>query len=157
MNIEIERKFLVNKEKWNKTSKDEGILIEQGYISKDPAKTVRVRLTKNKGFLTIKGPSVGASRKEFEYSIPASDAERMLKDICGSLVRKKRYKITHKEKLWEVDEFLDDNAGLIIAEIELSDEHEKFDLPAWIGKEVTYIKRYSNLNLSLSPYRKWKR
>jgi adenylate cyclase len=155
MGIEIERKFLINKEKWKQTSKGEAHFYRQGYISTDPNKTIRVRLTDNTGYLTIKGLSLGASRPEFEYSIPKEDAKELLDNFCTSDVSKLRYNITYANKLWEVDEFLDKNEGLIIAEIELLNEDETFELPPWIEKEVTGLEKYYNSNLSLHPYTKW--
>jgi CYTH domain-containing protein len=156
MGIEIERKFLVNKEKWRRIVKEKKSFYRQGYIVSDPEKTIRVRLTDTAGYITIKGLSVGASRPEFEYSIPKADATELLDNFCESEVSKIRYFITYDNKLWEVDEFAGDNEGLIVAEIELSSEDETFSVPDWIDKEVTADKRYSNSNLSLNPYKNWK-
>ena len=122
----------------------------------NPDKTIRVRLTDNKGFITIKGLSTGASRKEFEYPIPEKDAKELLDNFCTTRISKIRNKISYKGKLWEVDEFLDNNAGLIVAEIELSMEQEKFELPDWIANEVTGESKYYNSNLSRHPYKDWK-
>jgi CYTH domain-containing protein len=157
MGIEIERKFLVNKEKWDQVTKEKKSLYRQGYIVSDPEKTIRVRLTDAAAFLTIKGLSVGASRPEFEYSIPVEEAQQLLDGFCDSVVSKIRYFIHHDNKLWEVDEFLGDNEGLIIAEIELESEDESFSLPDWVGKEVTSEKKYSNSNLARRPYREWEK
>jgi adenylate cyclase len=155
MGIEIERKFLVNKEKWNQVIKEEKSLFRQGYIISDPEKTVRVRLTDKEGYLTIKGPAVGLARPEYEYSIPKEDAQQLLDSFCQSEVSKIRYFIDHNDKLWEVDEFLGQNEGLIVAEIELVSEDESFSIPDWIDKEVTDEKKYSNSNLSINPYKNW--
>lgn len=155
MGIEIERKFLVDKEKWGQVDKNDRSLFRQGYILSDPEKTIRVRLTDKEAFLTIKGLSVGASRPEFEYSIPKADAQQLLDNFCGSEISKIRYFIMHDGKLWEVDEFLGQNEGLIVAEIELESEDEEFSLPAWIDKEVTSEKKYSNSNLAVRPYGSW--
>jgi CYTH domain-containing protein len=155
MGIEIERKFLVNKEKWNQVIKKEKSIFRQGYIVSDPEKTIRVRLTDQEGFLTIKGLSVGASRAEYEYKIPKEEAQELLDRFCDSEVSKIRYFITHDNKLWEVDEFLGQNEGLIVAEIELTSEDESFSLPNWVGKEVTDEKKYSNSNLAINPYINW--
>jgi len=155
MGVEIERKFLVNKEKWDRVVRNERSLFRQGYIVSDPEKTIRVRLTDKEAFLTIKGLSVGASRPEFEYSIPQEDAQQLLDNFCDSEISKIRYFITHDGKLWEVDEFLGQNEGLIVAEIELESEDEEFSLPAWIDREVTSEKKYSNSNLAVKPYRSW--
>ena len=155
MGIEIERKFLVDKEKWSQVTKEKQSLYRQGYIVSDPEKTIRVRLTDKEAFLTIKGLTVGASHAEFEYSIPVADAQQLLDGFCDSVVSKIRYFITHDNKLWEVDEFLGDNEGLMVAEIELDSEDEVFSLPAWVGKEVTSEKKYSNSNLAKKPYKSW--
>jgi adenylate cyclase len=155
MGIEIERKFLVNKEKWSQVTKEKQSLYRQGYIVSDPEKTIRVRLTDTAAFLTIKGLSVGISRTEFEYNIPVADAQQLLDDFCDSVVSKIRYFITHDNKLWEVDEFLGENEGLMVAEIELESEDESFSLPGWVGKEVTSEKKYSNSNLAKNPYKNW--
>ena len=156
MGIEIERKFLVNKEKWSQVVKNERSHYRQGYIVTDPEKTIRVRLTDKSGFITIKGLTVGAARPEFEYSIPKEDAVQLLDNFCSSELSKVRYFITYDNKLWEVDEFTGQNEGLIVAEIELSSEEEVFSLPPWVDQEVTGDKRYSNSNLSVNPYRNWK-
>jgi len=155
MGIEIERKFLVDKEKWNKVIKEKQSLYRQGYIVSDPEKTIRVRLTDKAAFLTIKGLTVGASRPEFEYNIPVEEAQQLLDGFCNSVVSKIRYFIPHEGKLWEVDEFLGENEGLIVAEIELTSEAETFSLPEWIDREVTTEKKYSNSNLAINPYRSW--
>jgi CYTH domain-containing protein len=155
MGIEIERKFLVNKVKWNQVIKKEKSLFRQGYIVSDPEKTIRVRLTDQEAFLTIKGLSVGASRAEYEYKIPKEDAKELLDRFCDSEVSKIRYFIAHGKKLWEVDEFLGQNEGLIVAEIELASEDESFSLPEWIDKEVTDEKKYANSNLAINPYNNW--
>jgi adenylate cyclase len=157
MGIEIERKFLVNKEKWDQVKKEKQSLYRQGYIVSDPEKTVRIRLTDKEAFLTIKGLTVGISRAEFEYSIPVADAQQMLDGLCGSVVNKIRNFITHDNKLWEVDEFVGDNEGLIVAEIELGSEEETFSLPDWVSVEVTSEKKYSNSNLAKNPYKTWNR
>jgi CYTH domain-containing protein len=155
MGIEIERKFLVNKEKWRELLKGENSLFRQGYILSDPEKTIRVRLTDSTGHLTIKGLTVGASRAEYEYAIPKEDAQQLLDNFCDSELSKIRYYITYDGKLWEVDEFLGRNEGLIVAEIELTDENEPFSLPDWVDREVTSEKKYSNSNLATNPYKSW--
>lgn len=156
MGIEIERKFLVNKNSWQKVKKSAGELYRQGYLLTDPNKTIRVRQTFDKGFLTIKGISVGATRAEFEYEIPFDEAKELLDRFSVAELSKIRYEIFFDDKLWEVDEFLDKNEGLIIAEIELKNENEKFSLPVFIDKEVTGEQKYYNSNLTLSPYKFWK-
>ena len=156
MAIEIERKFLVHPEKWEDLQKPAGENFRQGYLLTDPQKTIRVRQTFDKGFITIKGISVGASRQEFEYEIPHLDAEELLDQFAVSELSKIRYKILFENHLWEIDEFLGENEGLILAEIELKSEDEKFNLPDWIAKEVTEEQKYYNSNLTINPYKNWK-
>jgi adenylate cyclase len=155
MGIEIERKFLVNKNAWDKVLKENGEMYRQGYILDDPEKTVRVRATPLKGFLTIKGITVGASRPEYEYEIPLTEAIDLLDQFCKNKISKTRYKIQHNDQLWEVDEFGGDNEGLIVAEVELKDENEHFELPRWVAEEVTNDHRYYNSNLSKVPFKNW--
>lgn len=155
MGLEIERKFLVNQEKWAVTAKPKGEFYRQGYMLTDPNKTIRVRATDTKGFLTIKGKTEGATRAEFEYEIPKEEAIQLLDMFAVSDLTKYRYKIVFAEKLWEVDVFLGENEGLIVAEIELSSEDETFDLPDWATEEVTGEKKYYNSNLSTWPFKKW--
>lgn len=155
MALEIERKFLVKEKLWQQSDKPSGEFFRQGYLLTDPVKTVRVRQTADKGFITIKGISVGATRTEYEYEIPASDAEELLNGFSGSELSKTRYKIFFEGKLWEVDEFLGDNEGLIVAEIELESEDENFALPEWVDVEVTSEEKYYNSNLTLNPFKNW--
>lgn len=156
MPLEIERKFLVNKGQWQKLAKSSGELYRQGYLLTDHQKTIRVRQTPDKGFLTIKGLSVGATRAEFEYEIPFSEAQELLDQFSVSELSKIRYKIIFDDKLWEVDEFLGENEGLIIAEIELQSEDEIFTIPDWLENEVTGEEKFYNSNLTLNPYKNWK-
>lgn len=155
MGLEIERKFLVNHAKWAVTEKLKGEFYRQGYMLTDPNKTIRVRATDTKGFLTIKGKSEGATRAEFEYEIPKEEAIQLLDMFAVSDLTKYRYKVVFAEKLWEVDVFLGENEGLIVAEIELSSEDETFDLPDWAEEEVTGEKKYYNSNLSTLPFKQW--
>lgn len=155
MNIEIERKFLVDKSLWAKQEKPSGVFIRQGYLVIEPAKTIRVRIKGVHGFLTIKRVTTGAKRDEFEYEIPKDDALELLQNYATASLTKMKYKIVVESKVWEVDGFLDDSAGLIIAEIELKNENESFNLPQWIAKEVTGDERYCNSYLSVNPFRKW--
>jgi adenylate cyclase len=153
---EIERKFLIKLDKWQHTEKSIGNFYRQGYLLTDPSKTIRVRLTNTSAFLTIKGLSVGAARPEYEYEIPMQDAKELLDNFAISELSKVRYKINFKDKLWEVDEFLGDNLGLIVAEIELNNENEAFEMPDWIDKEVTGEQKYYNSNLTIVPFKDWK-
>jgi adenylate cyclase len=155
MGIEIERKFLVKKDIWAQVVKEEKSHFRQGYILSDSQKTVRVRLTDTEAFLTIKGQTIGAARPEFEYSIPMEDARHMLDNLCITELSKIRYFIPHDGHTWEVDEFLGQNEGLIVAEIELSAEDEQFSLPDWVDKDVTAEKKYTNSNLAVKPFTKW--
>ena len=155
MALEIERKYLIHHDKWHHFSKPEGQLYRQGYILKDPNKTIRVRLTDTTAYLTIKGASVGATRTEFEYEIPKEEAVELLDNFAVSELSKIRYKLLHLGKLWEVDVFMGANEGLIIAEIELLSEDESFELPEWVSIEVTGDNRYYNSNLSAHPFKNW--
>jgi len=153
---EIERKFLVNREKWETIPKPAGDFFRQGYLSIEPEKTIRVRQTNDRSFLTIKGKTEGISRQEFEYEIPKEDAQNLLDHFAVSELSKIRYRVTFAGKLWEVDEFFGDNEGLILAEIELQNEDESFELPDWVGDEVSHDARYYNSNLTVEAYQTWK-
>jgi adenylate cyclase len=151
MAIEIERKFLVNVELI--PIGIDGIGIRQGYLLVSPEKSVRVRIAGHKAFITVKGSDHQGSRPEFEYEIPVEDAEFMLANHCqGQKISKIRRHIIHKGHLWEIDEFLEDNKGLWLAEIELSDAGEIIELPSWVTVEVTGDKKYYNSYLSQHPY-----
>ncbi len=155
MGVEIERKFLVDGDAWRTLG--EATLLRQGYLSADPARTVRVRIDGARAFLTIKGRSVGASRSEWEYPIPVDEAAELLDGLCQQpLVEKVRRRIAVGPHTWEVDEFLGANAGLVVAEIELACEDEAFEKPDWIGREVTGETRYFNSNLIRHPDSQWK-
>jgi adenylate cyclase len=156
MGQEIERKFLVDIDKWRQLDKPKGELYRQGYLVSEPNKTIRVRQTNEKGFLTIKGITIGATRPEYEYEIPINDAKELLEHFSISELSKIRYKINFDNKTWEIDEFLGDNDGLIIAEIELTSEDEKFLIPEWVEIEVTEQEKYYNSNLTVEPYKNWK-
>jgi adenylate cyclase len=154
MGIEIERKFLVKNQGWRSLAV--GTPYRQGYIANSEGRTVRVRQVGNQGYLTIKGPSQANSRAEFEYLIPLEDAQFMLDNLCNPpLIEKQRYKIQEGQLLWEVDEFFGENQGLIVAEVELTDENQAVELPEWIGQEVSDDPRYFNVNLSTYPYSQW--
>ena len=155
MGIEIERKFLVKKDKWKELEKPSGELYRQGYLLTDPNKTIRVRQTSAKGFLTIKGLSVGATRPEYEYEIPFEEAKELLDQFAIAELSKIRFKIIIDQHIWEVDEFFGNNKGLIVAEIELSNEEEKFNIPDWIDREVTHEEKYFNSSLVIHPYQNW--
>ncbi|WP_061236195.1 CYTH domain-containing protein [Leptospira santarosai] len=152
--MEIERKFLVTNFDFKKNSVPS--IISQGYLNSDKNRTVRVRSNSNKAFITIKSKTVGISREEFEYEIPITDAEEMINSICEkSIIKKFRYLINFQGSIWEVDEFLEENEGLIVAEIELKSENEAFNKPDWVGKEVSDDPKYFNSNLIKTPFRHW--
>lgn len=152
MAVEIERKFIVNDGSWRR---GDGVRISQGYLSRDKERTVRVRLAGVRAFLTIKGVTTGATRAEFEYEIPAADGKQLLKLCNGPVIEKIRRIVAENGSVWEVDEFLGDNAGLIVAEIELSSENQVFTKPEWLGQEVTHDTRYFNSRLVERPYGTW--
>ncbi|MBT4286751.1 MAG: CYTH domain-containing protein [Deltaproteobacteria bacterium] len=153
MGKEIERKFLVKNDAWRSV---EGTKYRQGYLNSVKERTVRVRTIDDKGFLTVKGITVGATRLEYEYEVPASDADEMLTELCEKpLIEKKRYKIPFGGFTFEVDEFFGENEGLIVAEVELESEDQVFDKPAWLGEEVSGDPRYFNSNLIKHPFTKW--
>lgn len=152
MGTEIERKFLVSGVAWRQGA---GVRFSQGYLNRDKERTVRVRLAGEKAFLTIKGVSVGASRAEFEYEIPVADAEQLLRLSDGPVIEKIRRVIQLEDATWEVDEFLGENAGLVVAEIELQSEDQWFAKPAWLGEEVTHDTRYFNSSLATHPFNRW--
>lgn len=155
MATEIERKFLVVGEEWRKSAI--GTIYRQGYIFSDVHRTVRVRVAGEKGFLTIKGTAVGLVRPEFEYAIPAEDAILMLDTLCDRpLIEKTRYVLKQGDLTWEIDEFAGDNQGLIVAEVELTDENQSVELPSWIGPEVSHDPRYYNAALAKNPFSRWK-
>ena len=151
---EIERKFLVRNVDW--CVPGTGIVYRQGYLCTVPERTVRVRLIRDQGFLTVKGVTVGAARAEYEYEIPAGEAAEMLDELCERpLIEKTRYRVEHHGMVWEIDKFAGDNAGLIIAEVELEEEDQVVVLPDWVGKEVTGDRRYYNASLIAEPFSEW--
>ena len=153
MATEIERKFLVTGDAWREGAP--GTEFMQGYLSRDPARSVRVRLAGDSAWLTIKGPSTGLSRPEFEYPIPPADARALLELCPEPPIEKTRFRIDHHGHQWEIDEFHGANAGLILAEIELESEDASFARPAWAGREVSRDPRYFNASLVHSPFRDW--
>jgi adenylate cyclase len=155
MNIEIERKFLVNKELWQHLEKPAEEYLVQGYLSIDIYKTIRVRVAGDKAYMTVKGKIDNLSRQEYEFEIPVNMASELIKNFAETVIEKLRYRIKYRGKTWEVDEFEGDNAGLVMAEVELTEEHENIELPEWINKEVSDDFRYYNSNLSKNPYKNW--
>lgn len=155
MSKEIERKFLVKGDAWRALAN--GTTYRQGYLNSAKERTVRVRTAEDKAFLTIKGLTLGATRAEYEYAIPFDEGKAMLDALAEKpLIEKKRYKIPAGDLTWEIDEFLGDNAGLIVAEVELKSEDQAFDRPAWLRDEVTGDTRYYNANLIKKPFTRWR-
>lgn len=153
MGIEIERKFLVKSLHWKKNI-TEAIPIRQAYLCSDPERTVRVRLWGTEGKLTIKSKAKNSSRLEFEYDIPSSEALKMLDALCPfPQIQKTRFLVQNGRHVWEVDVFEGHNEGLIVAEIELEAEDESFELPDWVGEDVTEDHRYSNSSLAQNSFR----
>ncbi len=150
---EIERKFLVKEGDWRAA---EGVRYRQGYLNSVKERVVRVRTIGDRGYLTVKGLTVGASRLEFEYEIPVRDAEQMLDELCErSLIEKDRHKVQHAGLVWEIDEFFGENQGLVVCEVELESEDQVFERPEWLREEVTGDPRYFNSNLIKHPYTRW--
>ncbi|MBT4400054.1 MAG: CYTH domain-containing protein [Bacteroidetes bacterium] len=148
---EIERKYLVAGDEWRKNlSEADSSFIQQAYLSVDPDRVVRIRIRDNMAFLTIKSRTIRYTRSEFEYPIPHQDAIEMLKLCKSAVLIKRRYEIHFKGMLWEVDEFLGKNKGLILAEIELDHEDQDFVNPDWLGEEGTHDSDYTNLQLSMN-------
>jgi adenylate cyclase len=161
MGVEIERKFLVVGDGWRAAAR-EVLPMAQGYINDmgamdrgEQKASVRVRIQGDAAFLNLKSRELGHTRQEFDYPIPVADARALLALCVGGVVDKRRHYVEHEGHLWEVDEFLGDNAGLVVAEIELDHADEAFVKPAWIGKQVTDAARYYNLALASRPYSAW--
>ena len=154
MKKEIERKFIVLDNTYKSLGAPKYCI--QGYIQSTNKPLIRIRIIDNQSFLTIKSNLGGITRLEYEYQIPNEDAKKLLESFCEkSIVEKNRYFIDYKSTLWEVDEFLNDNDGLVIAEVELNSENQPYAKPDWIGQEVSTDKKYYNCNLATHPYKKW--
>lgn len=160
MPTEIERKFLVRDNSW-RADADEGVAYRQGYLNSldadpPPPSSIRVRIAGQRGFLNIKSATLGVSRSEYEYEIPLRDASEMLDHLCiGPLIEKRRYHVRYGDHLWEIDVFEGDNAGLVVAEVELQAADEPFERPPWLGEEVSDDLRYYNVNLVRHPFKDW--
>ena len=155
MALEIEHKFLLANDHW-RNEIHHSVHYKQGYLSSSPLSSVRVRISDSHAWLNIKSATIGTTRQEFEYEIPLNDANTMLDELCHKpLIDKMRHFVHHQNHVWEVDEFMGDNAGLIVAEVELSEIGELFAMPNWVGAEVTHDLRYYNNNLSKHPYKDW--
>ena len=154
MAIEIERKFLIKEKPFSIAKRS--LKINQGYIINEKSKVIRVREKGDDYFLTIKGNNIGISRLEYDFPISKEDAKELIFHFCKTtLIEKTRHYIEHKGHTWEVDEFHGKNNGLIVAEIELESEDEKFEIPDWVGEEVTQDDRYYNMNLAIRPFTSW--
>ncbi|MEL6854232.1 MAG: CYTH domain-containing protein [Cyanobacteria bacterium J06607_13] len=158
---EIERKFLVASDRWRDALAARNLTGQfycQGYIATvHPGQSVRLRIVGEQGYLTIKGPTEGLSRAEFEYDIPVDDARELLETLCDRpFIEKIRYRLPIDNLVWEIDEFQGDNAGLVIAEVELTSAGQTVSLPDWVGKEVSGDVRYYNSSLVKRPYGQWK-
>ncbi|MQM40182.1 Inorganic triphosphatase [wastewater metagenome] len=152
---EIERKFLVTGDTWRNAA-DAGQPMRQGYLGGDAHASVRVRLAGVRAWLNIKGATLGVQRREYEYEIPAAEAREMLDHLCHRpLIEKTRYHVPVGGHTWEVDVFEGDNAGLVVAEVELASAEEAFTRPDWAGHEVSHLPRYYNVSLVRHPYRDW--
>lgn len=151
---EIERKFLLKNDAWRMQASQKTIF-KQAYLNSEPARTVRVRVAGSEAFITIKGKTEGISRAEFEYAIPVVDAEMLLALCETPPLEKYRHIVRVGGHIWEIDEFLGVNQGLIVAEIELSAGDEAFPIPEWLGDEVSHNSRYYNSYLSSHPYCSW--
>lgn len=152
---EIEHKYLVRLDVWKPT--ESGVLFRQGYLSTAEQRVVRVRIAGERAYLTIKGSAHGITRPEFEYAIPVADAATMLDLLCERpLIEKTRYCQSFGGKTWEIDVFHGDNAGLVVAEVEVASESEQIEPPPWLGREVSSDPRYFNSNLVSNPYKNWR-
>lgn len=155
MAVEIERKFLVRDETWRELVAP-GVRYRQGYLSRSGPASVRVRIGGSRAHLNIKSATLEMQRLEYEYEIPLDEAEELLEHVClRPVIEKTRYKVEFHRHTWEIDVFEGENAGLVVAEVELSRADETFDCPPWVGKEVTEDPRYYNVCLVDNPYKNW--
>ena len=155
MATEIERKFLLRNDHWRAQAGRQQRVV-QGYLANTDRGSIRIRLHGDRASLNVKGMTLGVTRPEFDYAIPVADAEQMLRALCMKpLIEKTRYHVIHEGHTWEIDEFHGDNAGLVVAEIELGDKSETFSMPDWLGAEVSDDPRYYNVCLVERPFRTW--
>ncbi len=155
MGTEIERKFLLKDDSWRQQA-GPGIPFRQGYLAGNERISIRVRVEGEQANINIKGATLGVRRQEFEYPIPLSEAEELLATLCARpLIEKRRYHLQYADHLWEIDCFEGENAGLVVAEVELADEAEPLVLPPWVGREVSAERRYYNVCLVEHPYSRW--
>ncbi len=153
---EIERKYLVKNEDW-RNEIEHSIYMSQAYIRTALGRvTIRIRIAGTQAWLTMKGPSSGISRDEYEYAIPLDEANEIIATMCDTtIVSKMRHIVMHEGRLWEIDEFEGRNQGLIVAELELGSENDEFAKPDWLGEEVSADRRYSSGSLAVTPYADW--
>ncbi|MGE0386435.1 MAG: CYTH domain-containing protein [Gammaproteobacteria bacterium] len=155
MGTEIERKFLLRDESW-RAAAGNGERYVQGYLGSQPACSIRIRIAGERAWLNIKSATLGIERAEYDYPIPVQDARDMVQRFCAPpLVEKTRYHVRVGAHVWEIDEFEGDNAGLVVAEIELGRVDEPFEAPAWLGAEVSHDPRYYNVSLARHPFKRW--
>ncbi len=155
MATEIERKFLLVSDEWRQQVSHSQVF-RQGYLSNNPCASVRVRIADDKATLNIKGMTIGVERPEYEYEIPLHDATELLDQLCERpLIEKTRHFVEFGGNLWEIDEFHGDNAGLLVAEVELDSPDQVITLPTWAGKDVSHLERYYNVRLTQYPYSRW--
>ncbi len=155
MGVEIEYKFLLRNDRWRQQV-ERSVYMRQGYLASDAHCSVRVRIANNQGFLNIKSSTIGIQRIEYEYLIPLTEAEEILETLCEKpFLEKTRHFLSHDQHTWEIDEFSGENAGLIVAEIELSHPDEQLIQPDWIGENVSYDIRYYSVQLARHPYKNW--
>ena len=152
--LEIERRFLLRDDSWREHASAPQVL-QQGYISVEKECTIRVRVTGNRAWLTLKGYISDVSRHEFEYEIPLADAQTMLATVCPFKIEKHRYMVEYEGFVFEIDEFFGDNAPLIVAELELPSEDTAYAKPDWLGEEITSDGRFTNAYLSKHPFGSW--
>ena len=152
---EIERKYLIINDAW-KALADDGMQIIQGYMGSNEKSSIRIRINGDKANLNIKSKTIGIKRSEYDYKIPLKEAKEMLETLCDKpLIEKTRYHVKHENNVWEIDVFAGENEGLIVAEIELDATDETFNLPDWIGEEVSNDPRYYNICLVTHPFKQW--
>lgn len=155
MATEIERKFLLVSDAWRQLVV-RAETFRQGYLSNNPRASVRVRIANDTATLNIKGMTIGLQRPEYEYTIPLAEAAELLDQLCERpLIEKTRHFVEFGGNLWEIDEFHGDNAGLVVAEVELDSPDQVIMMPAWVGKDVSHVERYYNVRLTQYPYNRW--
>ena len=154
MTVEIERRFLLADDSWREAA-GEPLVLQQGYLSVEKERTIRVRIIGSQAWLTLKGYISDMTRSEFEYEIPLAHAQAMMADMCPFKMEKYRYRVEFEGFVYEIDEYFGDNAPLIVAEIELPSEDTEFPKPAWLGKEITSDGKFTNAYLSKHPFGTW--